>query len=85
MVSAQKPITSGWEAGIKAARDDAFALYAEVEAYLNGDMTIGGACDQADVSKGAVTQGVVEVGTGWGYVCDIDFEIAVQADKTPTA
>lgn len=82
-VSAQKPVTAGWEAGIKAARDRAFALYAELEAYLNENYTIGGTCRTADIGVVGVVQGIGEVGSGPGYICDIDFSIVVEANKTP--
>jgi len=76
-VFAIKPGAS--EAAIRAARDRAFDLFAEVETYLNDNHTVGGTCATTDISKGTVKQGYFQD----GRICSIEFTVAVTSFVNP--
>lgn len=61
---------------IKAARDRAFELLAEIEDFLRLDPTIGGTTKVSELSAYPFEQGA----NGDGRYCQIDFEISCKKD-----
>ncbi len=68
------------ETVIKAARDRAFAIYAEIEAYLNDDNTLGGRVLDAEPARVPDVEQVIQPE---GRECYLDFGIRVRAIKNP--
>lgn len=74
LVWAMKPGKN--EPAIKAARDRAFELLAEIEDFLRLDPTIGGTTKVSELTAYPVDQGANEEGR-W---CQLDFEILCKKD-----
>jgi hypothetical protein len=77
MVYIQKP--GAGEMAIKAARDRAFAILAEVETYLTDNPTINSKCLDSDLKSVKLTQAVAPN----IRIAFIEFGIKVDAIKTP--
>ena len=71
------------ETAIKVARDQAFAIYACVETYVNSDMTLNGTCSKAEITGGDLGQGVGMAGQSTGHWAEVNFSIEVEAAKAP--
>jgi hypothetical protein len=69
-------------AGAKAARDRAFAIFEEVVDQLTTDATVSGTVRDARTTTVTVQQGLAPEGQ-LGRVCQIEFVIQAEAHTTP--